>query len=51
MDINELHDVWFDVVKLYSPLNMTKASDKFVVLSGVAQVIASRGAHRYLAGL
>lgn len=51
MDINELHDVWFDVVKLYSPLNMTKVSDKLVALSGVAQIIASRSAHRYLAGL
>lgn len=51
LDTTELHDIWFEIVTQYSTLQMAKPEDKLVALSGVAQVIANAGPHRYLGGL
>jgi hypothetical protein len=51
LDVSYLHDIWFNVVRHYSPLQITRPPDKLVALSRLAQVFADRGVHRYLAGL
>jgi hypothetical protein len=51
-DGNPYH-FWKDVVKYYSRCALTKASDKFIALSGLAELVHDRlgGQDRYLAGL
>ncbi|RDW71521.1 hypothetical protein BP6252_08084 [Coleophoma cylindrospora] len=45
------YEVWYQLLKFYSGLEITKASDRLVALNGVAQIFAARWQDRYLAGL
>lgn len=45
------YQVWNDVLRLYAKCSLTKASDKFVAISGVAKDFASSIGDEYVAGL
>jgi len=51
MSSNGIYRAWSAIVEEYSSRKLTKGSDKFSALSGLARVVAMRSNDTYLAGL
>jgi hypothetical protein len=50
-ELIQLFNAWYDLVMLYGKCDMTKESDVFPAISGIAKAIANATGSRYVAGL
>jgi hypothetical protein len=50
-ELVDLYDAWYDLVTLYGKCTLTKESDVFPAISGIAKAIAAATVDRYVAGL
>lgn len=51
VELSRLYDAWYDLVMLYGKCGLTKESDIFPAISGIANAIQKATRDRYLAGL
>jgi hypothetical protein len=50
-ELTDLYNAWYDLVSLYGKCALTKESDIFPAISGIAKAIANATGDRYIAGL
>jgi hypothetical protein len=50
-ELIDLYDAWYDLVPLYGKCTLTKESDIFPAISGIAEAIATATGDEYVAGL